>query len=78
MHAPLRPWLRDALLQRSDRLFAWSGATLGIDELEGLAGWTPAQQRVLDALDGCRALGIDPLPLLPPAVAAWFARLRPG
>lgn len=78
VHAPLRPWLRAALLQRSDQLYAWSAAMLDVDELEGAAGWTPAQQRVLDALDALRALGIDPLPLLPPPVAAWFARLRPG
>jgi hypothetical protein len=78
VHAPLRPWLRGALLQRVDRLHAWSAAMLGIDELEGLAGWTPSQQRVLDMLDALRAMDIDPLPMLPPAVAAWFSRLRAG
>jgi hypothetical protein len=77
VHAPLRPWLRDVLLQRSDRLYDWSLAMLGIDEIDGLAGWTPRQQRVLDAVDALQAMRIDPVPLLPPAVAGWLARVGP-
>ena len=73
VHA-LRPWAHDALLARADLLFAWSQAQLSVDELEGLAGPTPVQQLVRDMLDGYRALGIDPEPLLPPAVWAWYQR----
>lgn len=76
LHAPLRPWLRHALLQRSDRLFSWSEAMLSPDELEGLAGWTPGQRRVRDALDAWVAMEIDLAPLLPARVHAWHQRLR--
>lgn len=78
VHAPLRPWLRHALLQRSDRLYSWTEAMLSPEELEGLAGWTPAQRRVRDALDAWAAMGIDVAPLLPARVLAWHGRaLRP-
>lgn len=78
LHAPLRPWLRQALLQRSDQLYAWSAAMLSVEELEGLTGWTPAQRRVLDGLDAWAAMDLDPGPLLAPAVAAWYRRQRPA
>ena len=76
VHVPLRPWLRDALLQRSDRLYSWTEAMLSPDELQGLAGWTPAQQRVRDALDAWVAMQLEPAPFLPPTVRAWRQRLR--
>ena len=75
VHAPLRPWLRDALLQRSDRLYSWTEAMLSPDELQGLAGWTPAQQRVRDALDAWTAMELDVMPFLPPKVRGWHRRL---
>lgn len=76
VHAPLRPWLRDALLRHGDRLYSWTEAMLSPDELQGLGGWTPAQQRVLDALDAWTAMELDPGPFLPPTVRAWHQRLR--
>lgn len=76
LHAPLRPWLRHALLQRSDRLYSWTEALLSPVELEGLAGWTPAQRRVRDALDAWVAMDIELAPLLPAPVLAWHQRIR--
>ena len=75
VHAPLRPWLRDALLQRSDRLNSWTESMLSPDELQGLAGWTPAQQRVRDALDAWTAMELDVVPFLPPTVRGWHRRV---
>lgn len=74
LHAPLRPWLRHALLQRSDHLYSWTEAMLSPDELEGLAGWTPAQGRVRDVLDAWVAMEIALAPLLPAPVLAWHQR----
>lgn len=71
VHASLRPWLRQALLARSDLLFSWTQALLSPDELEGLAGPTPAQRVVRDVLDAHAALDIDLEPLLPAAVLRW-------
>ena len=80
LHAPLRPWIRHALMERSDLLFSWSMAMLSPDELETVAagtdgGPTPAQRVVRDAVDACVALGIDPEPLLPPDVLDWYRRV---
>jgi len=68
----LRDWLHVALEQRADRLHEWTLAQLSVDELEGLAGPTPAQQRVRDALDACSALGVGLEPRLAPSVLAWY------
>ena len=75
VHAPLRPWLRDALLQRSDRLYSWTESMLSPDELQGLVGWTPAQQRVRDALDAWTAMELDVVPFLPQTVRGWHRRV---
>jgi len=72
VHAPLRDWLRSALRARSDPLFAWTLAQLSPDELEGLAGPTPAQRMVRDTLDAYAALDIELEPLLPPEVHCWY------
>jgi hypothetical protein len=69
---PLRAWLQPELRKRSDQLYAWTQAQLSPDELDGLIGPTPAQQRVRDALDACDALAIDLEPLLPPQVYRWY------
>lgn len=71
---PLRPWARAALLARADLLFDWTQAQLSVDELEGASGPTPTQRLVRDMLDGYAALGIDPEPLLPEEVWAWYRR----
>jgi hypothetical protein len=72
VHAPLRDWLRPVLLARSDPLFGWTQAQLSPDELEGLAGATPVQAMVRDALDAYVALGIELEPLLPEEVWRWY------
>ena len=72
---PLRPWLRDALEARSDRLFSWTQAVLDPDALESGTCTVPAHLAVRDALDACTALGIDIAPRIPDAVLAWYRRL---
>ena len=76
VHAPLRPWLRDALERRADLLFSWTSAMLDPDAMGGIAQSgvippTPAQRLVRDALDAYAALGIDLAPWLPPSVYDW-------
>lgn len=79
VHAPLRPWLRSALLARSDQLYAWTQAQLSVDELEGLAGPAPVSQLVRDVLDAHDALAIALEPLLPAGVYRWYrGPARPG
>jgi hypothetical protein len=70
LHAPLRPWLRERLSERSDRLFSWTRAALSPDELES-PDLSPTQRLVRDRLDAFVALGIDVEPLLPTDVHAW-------
>ena len=70
----LEGWLRAVLARRSDRLHEWTLAQLGPDELDGLAGDTPAQRRVRDVLDAYAALGLDPAAWLAPAVQDWYCR----
>lgn len=76
LHDPLRPWLRDALQSRSDRLFSWTQAMLGPDELDWPTATTTGQRAVRDVLDACAALDIALEPVLPEAVWRWYLRLR--
>lgn len=73
VHDPLRPWLRQALVERSELLYSWSGAMLSLEELEhpadGIA--TENQRVVCDALDACLAFGIDLERMLPDPVLRW-------
>jgi hypothetical protein len=71
-HAPLRPWLREALLARRELLFSWAQAMLTVDEVEASCCETPAQRTVRDLLDGYAALGIDLVPWLPDTVTRWY------
>lgn len=71
---PLHRWLRAALLARRDRLYEWTLAQLTVDELDGLAGATPAQRRVRDLLDAYAALDLAVEPHLPEPVRAWYRR----
>jgi hypothetical protein len=75
VHGPLQPWLRAALLERSDQLYAWTQAQLSPGELETLAVATAQQRLVRDALDAYAALVIDVEPLLPAEVHRWFCSL---
>lgn len=74
VHAPLRTWLRPALLARGDRLYSWARAQLSPDELDGCAGPTPTQAIVRDTLDAYAALDIELETLLPPEVIRWYCR----
>ncbi len=69
---PLKAWLRAALCLRMDQLHDW--AAVQLPEEEGLrlpSG--PGERALRDALDGCRALDIDPIPWLPEHVQRWYA-----
>ncbi|MDH5822568.1 GIY-YIG nuclease family protein [Luteimonas sp. RD2P54] len=72
VHAPPHEWLRAALRARSEQLYAWTLAQLSADELQHLAGHTPTQRLVRDALDAYAALEIDVEPLLPVEVFGWY------
>lgn len=74
MHA-LRPWLGAALAARSDRLYAWTQASLDVDALESRSCTLPAHRAVRDVLDAHGALGLDVTPWLPEAVLAWYRRV---
>ena len=76
VHAPLRPWLREALARRADLLYAWSTAMLTVDELERPRADTPLQRTVRDALDAFDALDLPLAPYLPEAVLHWHRALR--
>ena len=71
---PLDGWLRAALDRRADRLHEWTLAQLDPDELDGLAGATPAQRRVRDILDAYASLSPDAIAGLAPVVADWYRR----
>jgi hypothetical protein len=71
---PLRAWLQAALAARLSGLHEWSRAQLTVDELEGLAGSTPAQRNLRNGLDACVALDLAPEPHLPAPVLAWYRR----
>jgi hypothetical protein len=75
VHGPLQPWLRAALLERSDQLYAWTQAQLSPDELDSAVAGTPQQRLVRDALDAYTALAIDVEPLLPVEVQRWYRSL---
>lgn len=70
---PARPWLRSALLGKSDRLFSWSEETLLAIESNCLPASLDAQLRdtLRDTLDAYDALDIELEPLLPGSVHRW-------
>ncbi|HBK46126.1 MAG TPA: hypothetical protein DDZ67_06740 [Xanthomonadaceae bacterium] len=73
---PLRGWLQAALARQGDALYERSLAALGPDELDGLAGETPAQRALRDWLDAYAALEIPLEPHLHGRVLAWYRRSR--
>ena len=75
LHDPLRPWLRESLLARSDQLFSWTQAMLSPEELEWHGATTPGQRAVRDALDAFAACDIALEPVLPEAVWRWYGGL---
>ena len=72
VHAPAWAWLRHALEARGELLYAWTDASLSVDELELRAGATAAQRVVRDALDAYAAFGIPLEERLPSAVWRWY------
>ncbi len=75
MHSPLRPWLRQRLMERSDRLFSWTLAVLSADALDGVVV-DSAVRAVADALDAFASMDIDLDPLLAPPVLEWHRSMR--
>lgn len=79
VHAPLRPWLRAALEQRSSLLFHWTSELFeGIDaDALPLSRWpTPVERTLRDALDAQVALTLPPDDLVPARVLQWWRALR--
>ena len=76
VHAPLRPWLREALQARGDRLFSWAQEMLAPDELDARRAVTPRHRAVRDALDARAALGLDIAGSVPDVVFDWYRGLR--
>ena len=76
MHAPLRPWLRERLVERSDRLFSWTMAMLPPEVLEMRD--PSSVRRVLDMLDAFGSLNIELEPWLPPQVLDWYRSMPPA
>ena len=75
MHSPLPPWLRQRLMERSDRLFSWTLAVLSADALDGVVV-DSAVRAVADALDAFASMDIDLDPLLAPPVLEWHRSMR--
>jgi hypothetical protein len=81
LHAPARPWLRDALAARTSLLFHWSARMLEAidpDFAPALASRPPTalERSLRDALDAHAAFGIDPEPLVPAKVFRWWRDLK--
>jgi hypothetical protein len=83
LHAPARPWLRDALALRGSLLFHWSSRMLEAidpDFAPALSSRPPTdlERTLRAALDAYAALGLDPQPLVPEAVLLWWREARRG
>ena len=76
VHAPLRPWLRDALERRADLLYAWTTAMLDGARTSTTRVATPVQRTVRDALDAFEALDLPLAPYLPESVLHWHRAVR--
>ena len=81
LHAPARPWLRDALAMRGSVLFHWSSRMLeAIDpDFAPALSSRPAtvlERTLRDALDAHDAFSIDIEPLVPEAVLRWWREAR--
>jgi hypothetical protein len=81
LHAPARPWLRDALATRGSVLFHWSALMLEAidpDFAPALSTRPPTglERTLRDALDAYDAFGIEPEPLVPDRVLRWWRDAR--
>ena len=81
VHAPARPWLRDALALRGSLLFHWSSRMLEAidpDFAPALSTRPPTslERTLRDALDAYDAFAIEPEPLVPDNVLRWWREAR--
>jgi hypothetical protein len=81
VHAPARPWLRQALEARGSVLFHWSAqmlAAIDPDFAPALSSRPPTglERTLRDALDAHDQFGIDVEPLVPDAVSRWWREAR--
>jgi T5orf172 domain len=76
-HAPLTPWLRDRLLERSDILFEWSSRALNEIEVaaaEGSAHASDITHVLRAALDAYCAVGLPVEAYVPAEVIEWWRK----
>jgi hypothetical protein len=78
LHAPLRPWLAQALRARADRLYSWcERAFEALPYLPPGAVPAPevraAMRRLRSAIDAYAAVGLDARAWLSPGVWHWYA-----
>jgi hypothetical protein len=81
LHAPARPWLRDALAARASLLFHWSAHMLEAIDPDFAPARTSRAPTALentlrDALDAHAAFGVDLEPLVPATVLRWWRESR--
>ncbi|MEO6103743.1 MAG: GIY-YIG nuclease family protein [Pseudoxanthomonas sp.] len=69
VEASPRAWVRNSLEDRSDRLFAWTEATL---QIEGGEAATGPQSVVLDTLDAYTSFGLEVESRVSPETFAWY------
>lgn len=77
LHAPLKPWLRERLRERSELLYGWSERMLDVIEFERFNDplehpCSRAAPALRDALDACCAVGLAAQALVPPLVWEWY------
>lgn len=73
LHAPVKHWLRQALLDHCDTLYTW--AELAQPDIDASRAGLPVSasvHRLVDALDACHAVGIDTRPWLSERMQAWY------
>jgi hypothetical protein len=81
VHAPARPWLRDALATRQGLLFHWSTRMLEAIDPDFAAPLstrppTSLERTLRDALDAYEAFDIKLNDLVPAAVVGWWREAR--
>ena len=81
VHAPARPWLRDALAGRGALLFHWSARMLEAIDPDFapalfLRPATSLERTLRDALDAYEAFEIDVAALVPDKVLRWWRGAR--
>jgi len=85
LHRPPAAWLRAVLVERTDRLFAWTRRMLDMIEFERhnatdvqSNGAARYERGLGDALDAMESMGLDIAPHVPADVARWQARRHSG